>query len=374
MKGILNRTLALAHKESIHIVRDAQVVYMALGMPVVLLFIFGYAISFDLDLLPMGLVDQDNTPASRRLVEAITSSDAFVISDHLRSAEEVESRFRSSDLKVALVIEKGFGRKLKRNEQANAQLLLDGADGTTTNIALGYALGVIQAQNKKMIEQQSLAIEMPLEVRIRALFNPQMESDRFIVPGLIAFILSVMGVLLTSLTVAREWERGSMEQMFSTPVGRVEVIIGKLLLYLLIGIFQVLLVVSLGTLLFDVPIQGSLLLLFFVSLLFLVCVLGQGLFISAATRNQMLSTQIGMISSFLPAVLLSGFMFPIENMPVPLQWLSHLVPARYFITALRGIMLKGSEIAMLWDQILPLFLFSTAMIVLSIVKFKRRLD
>ena len=347
---------------------------MALGMPVVLLILFGYAISFDLDLLPMGLVDQDSSPASRRLVQSMTASDAFEVTEVLNSPEQVEDRFRAGELKVALVIEKGYGRRLARGERASAQLLLDGADGTTAGIALGYAAGVGQAENLRILRREGRLPDLPIEGRIRARFNPGMESARFIVPGLIAMVLAIMAVLLTALTVAREWERGSMEQLFSTPVGRLEVVLGKLLPYLVIGMVQVLMVVTLGTYLFDVPINGSLSLLFSVSFLFLACMLGQGLLISVITRSQMVSTQVGIISAFLPTLLLSGFMFPISNMPWPLQFLSSVVPARYFIEVLRGIMLKGNGLEVLWSQVLSLAGFALVMVVLSTVRFKRRLD
>jgi len=209
---------------------------------------------------------------------------------------------------------------------------------------------------------------------VRARFNPRMESTRFIVPGLIAMILAIMAVLLTALTVAREWEQGSMEQLFSTPVGRLEVVLGKLLPYLVIGMVQVLLVVSVGALLFDVPIRGSLALLFTAALLFLGCMLGQGLLISVITRAQMVSTQVGMISAFLPTILLSGFMFPIANMPWPLQAIATIVPARYFIEVLRGVLLKGNGIHVLWPQLLAMGIFAAVMVALATLRFKRRLD
>ena len=364
----------MAIKEAIHITRDKQVIYMALGMPVVLLLLFGYAISFDLDRLPLGIVDQDQSPASRRLVQAMTASDAFEVTHQLDSPDQVDPLFKQGKLKVALVIAKGYGRALKRGDLALAQLLLDGADGNTAGIALGYGAGVGQAENLRAISAEGLEIQMPIQVRIRARFNPGMESARFIVPGLIAMILAIMAVMLTALTVAKEWEQGSMEQLFSTPVGRLEVVIGKLLPYLAIGMVQVLLVVTLGSYLFDVPVRGSLVLLFGGALLFLACMLGQGLLISVVTRNQMVATQAGMMSSFLPTILLSGFMFPIENMPWALQAIATIVPARYFIEILRGVMLKGNGIGVLWPQILALTAFAFAMVLLSTLRFRRRLD
>ncbi len=370
----LGRTWALARKETIHIVRDVRVIYMALGLPVVLLALFGYAVSFDLDRLPIGVVDEDQSPASRRLVEAMTASAAFHVEARLRDPAEVAERFRRGELKAALVIPRGLGRSLARGERAEAQMLLDGADGMTTSIALGYAAGISQAETQRLLSESGLVLEPPLSVRARVRFNPGMRSARFIVPGLIAVILSIMAVLLTALTVAREWERGSMEQLFATPVRRVEVIVGKLLPYVAIGMVQVLLVVTVGAWLFGVPVVGSLGLLFGAAWLFLTGMLGQGLLISVITRNQQVATQVGMISSMLPTLLLSGFLFPIENMPAFLQLISRVIPGRYFIVTLRGILLKGNGMDVLWPQFVALGVFALVMIALSSGRFRRRLD
>jgi ABC-2 type transport system permease protein len=340
--------------------------------------LFGYAISFDLDLLPIGIVDQDRTPASRRLVAALTASDAFRVGAELRDPDavptSVEQRFRRGEFKAALVIPRDFGRRLGRGEPAEAQLLLDGADGTTTSIVLGYAAGISQAETQRLLAKAGLVPKPAIDGRVRLRFNPEMRSARFIVPGLIALILSIMAVLLTALTVAREWERGSMEQLFATPVRRAEVIIGKLLPYVAIGMVQVLLVVTLGTWLFAVPVVGSLGLLFGAALLFLTAMLGQGLLISVVTRNQQVATQFGVLSSMLPTMLLSGFLFPIENMPAVLQAISVAIPSRYFIVVLRGVMLKGNGLAVLWPQLVALAVFAFVMLGLATARFRRRLD
>jgi ABC-2 type transport system permease protein len=372
--GGWSRIRALARKEVIHIVRDVRVIYLALGLPVVLLALFGYAVSFDLDRLPMAVIDQDRSAASRRLVDAMTASDAFRVAARLNDPSQVPACFQRGEFKAALVIQRGFSRSLSRGERAEAQLLLDGADGTTTSIALGHAAGVVQAESQRLLADSGLLLEPPLQARVRVRFNPGMRSARFIVPGLIAVILSIMAVLLTALTIAREWERGSMEQLFATPVRRLEVILGKLLPYVVIGMVQVMLVVTVGAWLFGVPVVGSLWLLSGAAALFLMGMLGQGLFISVATRNQQVATQVGVVSAMLPTLLLSGFLFPIENMPLLLQLLSHIIPGRYFIVTLRGILLKGSGFDVLWPQLLALALFAVAMILLAAGRFKRRLD
>ena len=372
--GAVGRIRALAHKETIHIVRDARVIYLALGLPVVLLALFGYAVSFDLDRLPIGVVDHDGTPASRRLMDAMSASSAFRIAVRLSDPREVRAYFRRGELKAALVIPEGYARGLARGEVVSPQLLLDGADGTTTGIGLGYAAGISQSETQRLLAETGLELEPPISLRTRVRFNPGMRSSRFIVPGLIAVILSIMAVLLTALTVAREWERGSMEQLFATPVRRVEVILGKLLPYVAIGMVQVLLVVTVGAWLFGVPVVGSLWLLFGAALLFLIGMLGQGLLISVVTRSQQLATLLGVMTSMLPTLLLSGFLFPIENMPLWLRVISHAIPGRYFIVALRGILLKGNGFDVLWPELLALAVFAMAMIAFSTGRFRRRLD
>ena len=368
------RLFALAHKELLHVVRDPQVIYLALGMPLVMLFIFGYAVTFDLDEVHLAVLDRDSTPASRQFLSAMSAGGTFRLGQRLEREDQVEALFRQGAFKGVVVIPAGFARDLARGRTADVQLLMDGADGTTTRIALGYAMGVGQQQSIKLLRASGAGGELPIEPRVRTWFNPQMRSAVFVVPGLVAVILTMLSVLLSALSIAREWERGSMEQLFTTPVGRLSVVLGKLLPYVGLGILQFLLVIAMGAYLFDVPLRGSLMLLAAVIVLFLVCVLGQGLFISTVTRNQQVATQVGAVSAMLPSVLLSGFMFPVENMPWFLQALSHIVPARYMITCLRGILLQGRGLAELWPSVLGLAVLATVLITLTTIKFRRRLD
>jgi len=367
------RVAALAHKETLHVLRDVRVVYMAFGMPILLLLLFGYAVSFDLDRLPIALIDRDQTPASRAYAAALVSSGAFVVTERPTDPDEVEASFRGGALKVGVLVPKGYERSLARGEVAQVQVLLDGADGTTTSIALGHVVGVTQARTMALIAEGGVSLSLPVEARTLMLFNPAMKSVLFVVPGLIALILAIMAVLLTALTVAREWERGSMEQLFSTPVRRVEVVLGKLLPYLAVGLIQVLIVTTLGAWLFDVPVRGSVALLFACSTLFLAGMLGQGLLISVLTRNQQVATQVGIITSLLPTLLLSGFLFPVENMPLALQVLATILPSTHFIVILRGILLKGNGLLVLWPHMAALTAFALVMIALSTFRFRRRL-
>lgn len=371
MRRLLLRTFAMARKEVVHIGRDPQMLAFALGMPVVLIFLFGYAVSFDIERIPLVVVDQDRSAESRGLVEKFTASDTFRVVARRQDPAQVETLLRSNSAKAALVIPPGYGKRLRRGKNAEAQLLLDGADNTTASIALGYATAVSLAVSREQMERVIGDIEMPMEVRVRTFFNPRLKSAVFIVPGLMVVILVMVAVMLTSLTIAREYERGSMEQLFATPVGRLEVILGKLTPYFLIGLVQVLLVLALGVTFFDVPVRGSVALLFGLSSLFLLAMLMQGLVISVVTRNQMVASQVAAISTFLPALLMSGFIFPVENMPLFLRGIAHVMPAQYFVRSLRAVLLRGNGLEVIWLDMLALTGFFLLTLIIAVKRFQR---
>lgn len=373
----LQRTGAVAAKEVMHVLRDRQVLVFALGLPVVLIFLFGYAVTFDIDHVPLVLIDQDRSPEARALVDAFVTSDSFDIVATHDDPATAETFFRSGVAKAALVIPPGYARRLARGETATTQLLLDGADNTTASVALGFAGAVARAETQANLEEILALVggrlEVPIDVRTRTLFNPELESSVFLVPGLMAVILVMVAVMLTALTVAREYERGSMEQLFATPIGRMEVVLGKLGPYFVLGLVQVLIVLALGVALFDVPVRGSLPLLFAVTSLFLLAMLMQGLFISTVTRNQMVASQAAAISTFLPALLLSGFVFPVDSMPAPLQVLASVLPARYLVHALRAILLRGNGVDVIGVDLLAMGGFFLLMLAASVKRFRRSL-
>jgi len=370
-RGTLRRIGAMARKEWMHIGRDSATLYFALVMPLLLLVLFGYALSFDLDRIPTCILDRDHTQESRGLAQHLFSGKTFEPAGYLAREDEVEPLFRQRKAAVAVVIPKGFGAALGRGEPARVQLLIDAADNVTAGLVLSYMSRFVDANNRVLVESVTGARPGFALPRVRALYNPDLRSTVFLVPGLIAFIQSMMGVLLTALTVAREWERGSMEQLFATPVGRFEIILGKLLPYFGVGLAQLLLVLTVGTWLFDVPIRGSLALLFGISSLFLVACLGQGLFISTVTRNQMVATQIAAVTSMLPAALLSGLIIPIENMPRVLQLFTQVLPARHFVSALRGVLLRGASPLSTLPDAVALGLFALVMLAGSIRAFRK---
>jgi ABC-2 type transport system permease protein len=373
MGRFLLRTWAIARKEIVHIQRDPQFLIFALGLPIILIFLFGYGVSFDIDRVPLVVVDQDRTASSRRLVERFASSGTFRVVAERQRPEDVEPLMRSYSAKVGLVIPAGYERRLKGNRDATAQLLLDGADNTTASVTLGYAQAVSLAMSRDALKTIVGRVELPIEVRTRTLFNPTMSSSAFLVPGLMVIILVMVAVMLTALAIAREFERGSMEQLFATPVGRVEIILGKLTPYLFIGWMQVLLVLTLGVYLFNVPVAGSLVTLFLVSTVFLLAMLMQGLLISVVTKQQQVAAMAATISTFLPALLLSGFMFPLENMPVLLQWIAKVFPAQYFVRALRAVLLRGNGLEVIWRDVAALSGFFLILMAIATARFKRSL-
>jgi len=280
---------------------------------------------------------------------------------------------------MALVIPVDFGRRVASERETQVQVLADGSDANTTTLALSYAESIVRTYSQKILMEKATRMmgripALPLELRPRAWFNTDMESKVFIVPGLIAVIMMLITALLTSLTVAREWETGTMEQLISTPVRRSELILGKLAPYFVIGMVDMLLSVLAGRFLFDVPIRGSLLLLFGVSAVYLVGALSLGIFISTLAKTQLLASQAAFVATFLPAFLLSGFMFDIGNMPKVLQVVTYFIPARYFVTFLRGLYLKGTGLAQLWLECLLMVAFGALMLLLAIRSFKKRLD
>lgn len=373
LRRTVGRTLAIAGKEVLHIRRDIRTLYLALAMPVLLLVLFGFGISFDVDHLELSVVDQDRTWASRELVRQLTASQEFTVVQEGTAPEAALREVRRGHAVAVLVVPRGFSRDVAGGG-AQVQLLVDGADGNTATQALAKAQALTQVASLKLGAGGGTLRAPPVEVSLRTLFNPAGRSALFLVPGLTAYLLAIVAVLITALTVAREWERGSMEQLFATPVGRLEIVVGKLLPYLGIGFLQVLLVLTVGAWVFDVPIRGSLVTLGLGALLFLIGMLGQGLLISVATRNQVVATQVATMTSVLPSMLLSGFIFPIENLPLPLRVISTLIPARYFVSTLRGVLLRGNGLEVLWPQLVALALFAALMLTVAMARFQRRLD
>lgn len=371
LRRFMVRVGAMAWKEMIHVRRDPRTLVLALVMPVVMLLLFGYGVSFDLERIPLAIADQDRTEASRRLALAFVAANEFAPAGGA-GPEEALTLFRRREARAMLVLPRGYGQELARGGPARAQLLVDGADPVTATQILAKSDAIALGETRHMAEASGLAQVPPIQVKLWTRYNPEARSAVFIVPGMAAYLMAIVAVLLTALTIAGEWERGSMEQLFASPVGRLEIVLGKLLPYLGLGLLQLLLVLAVGAGVFDVPVRGSTGLVVLAGLLFLAGMLGQGLFISVVARTQMVATQAGTLSSLLPSMLLSGMLVPIENMPLPLRLLSRVIPARYLVDALRQVLLKGNGLEGIWKDLLAMLIFAVVVLGLATLRFKRR--
>ena len=366
------RLRAIARKEVIQLRRDTRSMILAFLLPVLLLVLFGYAIKWDIENIQTAIVDDDRTARSRSLIESLFSSGYFSLSGYLGSSEEIAPLLEAGGAQIVLVIPRGFSADLDAGRTAQVQAILDGSDANTATITLAYAQKVIMTYGSRIL-LRGAAYTPPITAETRVWYNEDLKSRNMIVPGLVAVIMMIIAAILTSLTIAREWERGTMEQLAATPVSRVEVVLGKLLPYVAIGMIDVVVTSVLGIVLFGVPLRGSPFLLLILSFAFLVGALGLGIFISAVTRSQMLATQVAMVATFLPAYLLSGFMFAISSMPKALQIITLFVPARYFLVVTRGIFLKGVGADVLFVQGLSMIAFAIIGLFLSVRGFRKEL-
>jgi ABC-2 type transport system permease protein len=347
----LQRLNAILRKELLHIARDPRSLILALLMPVFLLLLFSYGLSLDVDQIPTLIYDQDGTPESRALIAQFQGSRYFSIEGYVSGYPEIEKAIDQNTALLAVVIPRDFARFRKP-----VQLLLDGTDSNTAAIARGYAESAVAAWTGRRPR---------LETRTRVWYNSSLESRNFIVPGLISVILMIIAALLTSLTVAREWETGTLEQLLSTPLRPNEFILGKLGAFCILGVADAIIAIVTAVFVFDVPFRGSLPFLGLATAVFLVGAFSWGLFLSSISETQLQAFQLGMLSSFLPAFLLSGFIYAIENMPLPVRIISHIFPSRYFIAILKATFLKGLGFAELWPQLLALVAYAAAVSTLA---------
>lgn len=366
------RLAAIARKEAIQLRRDRRSMALAFLLPLFMLLFFGYAITWDVEHIPLAVLDQDRTQKSRLLVDALEASGYFEVTERLEAYDQVEPGLARGRVRGALVIPPGFERDLAAGRGAQVQLLLDGGDANTATIALNYSEAIV-ARFSADVVLAGAAARPPADADSRVWYNPTLESRNMIVPALIAVIMSIIAAMLTALTIAREWERGTMEQLASTPVHRLEVVLGKLAPYVAIGLIDVAVATLAGVLLFGVPFRGDVLLLGALTLLFLIGALGLGIFISAALRSQVLAMQVALVVTYLPALLLSGFLFDIRSMPVALRAFTWVVPARYFVAVTRGVFLKGVGIEVLWVQAVSMLVFATAGLGLAAVAFRKEI-
>jgi ABC-2 type transport system permease protein len=372
------RVWAVARKEFMHIVRDPRSLGMAIAIPMLLLVLFGSALTLDVDYVPLVAWDQNASQTSREFISDFEGSRYFALHGYVRTYQAVERAIDTGQALVALIVPTDFAAHLAAGRTAHVQLIVDGSDANTATIAMGYADVVAQTYSQDIALRALQRIsgttpQAPLDLRPRVWFNADLASKNYIIPGLIAVIMMVIAALLTSLTVAREWERGTMEQLIATPVKGQELILGKLLPYFAIGMVDVLLAVLMGEFLFHVPLRGNVAVLFGMAAVFLAGALALGMVISIVTRSQLLASQLAMVLTFLPSFLLSGFMYAISNMPQVIQLLTYLIPARYFVALLKGIYLKGVGLEILALEAGLLTIFGAVMVLLANVTFTKKL-
>jgi len=369
----VHRMRAIAEKEMIHIMRDPRSLVMAIVIPLLMLFLFGYALTLDVDNVPLVVLDMDGTQMSQRFIDRFAQSRYFSLRLVAGNYRDLQASLDEGRCLMGLVVPQDFSARMRSGRNVSVQAIVDGSDSNTASIALGYASAIVAIYSQEHMQEVLEKTHRPVDPQIRIWFNRELKSRNYIIPGLIAVIMMVVASLLTSLTIAREWELGSMEQLISTPIKTHELILGKMIPYFLLGFLDVLLSVIMGTQLFGIPLKGNPLILFFIASLFLMGGLSLGLLYSILTKNQLLAFQMAMVTSFLPAFLLSGFAFPIAGMPRVIRLFTYIVPARYFVTILKGIFLKGVGLEILWIETALLGIFGVAVFIIANAKLKKKL-
>lgn len=368
----ISRIRAIAKKEFIQIGRDPLSLAIAFLMPVIQLLIYGYALTFDVNNIKTVVWDQDRSSVSRELVAQFEESGYFSIQAYVENDDEIDAWLDAGNARVAIMIPPRLAQDIQMKKDVQVGVMIDGSDSNTATIAEGYINGLAQRFQERVA---GVHLTPLIDIRSRVWYNPELKSRNFLVPGLIAMIMAVIVALLTSLTIAREWERGTMEQLIATPVKTPELIFGKLIPYFVIGFLDMIIAVVMGIFLFHVPLKGSLILLCFLSCIFLFGGVCQGIAISVLAKgSQAMASQIALVATFLPAFLLSGFVFAINNMPKPLQVFTYIIPARYFVTILKGIFMKGLGLEFLWRDALLLAIFGIIVFIVANKRFQKRIE
>ena len=375
----LRRILAMTRKEVIQIGRDPLSLMIIIALPLIQLLIFGYAVNLDVKHVPLCVYDRDATQISQDLLKGFQATDYFNIVHVSENYPDVVRHVDYGMCTVAVVVPPQFAETLRSSGQARVQALLDASDSNTASIGMAYALSIVETYSARVQvdwrQRHGLSGVAPVVTfQPRTWFNEDLESMANIVPGVVAIVMAVVGAFLTSLTIAREWERGTMEQLISTPIGKLEIQIGKLAPYFAIGMMDTAVCAGVAVWWFDVPFRGSWTVLFGCSMLFLVVVLSLGYLISVIAKSQLGASQMAMLATFLPTFLLSGFIFPIDQMPVVVQWITRVLPARYYVFILRNVFLKGTEIRLMAGQFAALGIIAVVLVALATRAFHKRLE
>jgi ABC-2 type transport system permease protein len=373
-----HRLTAIMRKEARQISRDLPSLLITVAMPVLLMLAFGYGVRFDIQHIPVYVYDREGSQQSQDFLKRFQASQYFRVIQAVDHYQALIDALDAGHCRLALVIPGDFSQQLKTGGPVRVQALVDATDNNTANVSMNYGEAVVQAYNQQLqldwLQRHGQARrEPPLRVDARTWFNEDLESTANIVPGVVAIIMAVIGSFLTSLTIAREWERGTMEQLVSTPVTPLELMIGKLVPYFVIGLLDTVLCAALAIWWFDVPFRGQWSVFFVSCTLFLIVVLSMGYLLSVVAKSQLAASQAALIATFLPAFLLSGFIYPIDQMPAAIQVVTHIIPARYFMTIIRDVFLKGTPLPLLLDDLLALALFAMILTLAATRAFKKQL-
>jgi len=374
----MRRILAIARKEFIHIMRDKRMLGVILIMPLLQLFMYAYALSFDVKHLPTATLDLDRTVACRQYMEALSQSNYFAVDKRLASYSQVDAAFESNAEKVVVVVGAGFGDDIAAGRSGKVQVLVDGSDANSAQIGSAYAGALSRIFGAKVAISQAEAKGFSasagggLTAATRVWYNPEGVSAAYFVPGLIVVLVTMVTVLQTANTLVKEKEAGTYEQLIVSPIKRIELMVGKIAPWAVIGALDIVGIAAIGIIVFGIPFRGSALIMGVASLLYVICTLGMGLIVSARATSVDTANQLAALVSFLPTFMLSGFVFPISSMPIALQGLSYLFPARYFMVITRTVFLKGGSLAVLWPQLAALTVFATLIVVLAASMYRER--
>jgi ABC-2 type transport system permease protein len=373
-----HRLAAIVRKEVIQILHDSRSLLIIVAMPFLLTLAFGYGVSFDIQHIPTYVYDREGSQQSQDFVKHFQASPYFNVVRTVNTFAALNQAIDAGRCRLAIVIPHDFSQRLNAGGPVGVQALFDATDNNTANLAISYSEAVVQTYSQQiqldwLHRHGKSNVLPPLSVEARTWFNENLESAVNIVPGILAIVMAVIGAFLTSLTIAREWERGTMEQLISTPVTRVELMIGKLVPYFVIGLLDTGLCAGMAIWWFQVPFRGQWSVFVLSAALFLMVVLSLGYFISVVAKSQLAASQVALIATFLPAFLLSGFIYPIDQMPAVIQFITHIVPARYFMSITRDVFLKGAPIQLIWNDLLALAVFASVLTWLATRVFQKKL-
>ena len=358
-------------KEFYHIFRDYRTLLILFGMPAVQLLLFGYVITNEIKNARIAVYDLSKDEVTRKITEKIVSSGYFLLEKNLSNYQEIGQSFKEGNIKMVIVYEPGFSGNLQKKGVANMQILGDASDPNTANILVNYANGIV---NNYLVSLNAGMLPVQVEPEVRMQYNPELKGVYMFVPGIMAMLLMLISALMTSISITREKELGTMELLLVSPLRPVQIIAGKVIPYVLLAFIDACIIIFIGKFVFSVPVAGNLALLLLESFLYIAMALSLGILISCLTSSQQIAMTVSLLALMLPTILLSGFIFPVENMPVILQWFCRIMPPKYFITIIKAIMLKGNGFLYIWKETLIIIGFTTIFILLSVKKFNVRLE